>query len=36
MSETDHKIVSDAVAAAEADSDAEIVTIIARRSDALS
>lgn len=34
MSEADHKIVSDAVARAEEHTDAEIVTIVARRSDA--
>jgi len=33
MSEADHKLVTDAVAKAEASTDAEIVTIIARRSD---
>ncbi len=34
MTEADHLIVTDAVAAAEANTDAEIVTIVARRSDA--
>ena len=34
MSETDHAIVTQAVAAAEQHTDAEIVTIVARRSDA--
>lgn len=34
MSEADHRLVSDAVAAAEAQTDGEIVTIVARRSDA--
>ncbi|MBN8831070.1 MAG: hypothetical protein J0G94_10710 [Sphingomonadales bacterium] len=34
MSEADHRIVTDAVARAEAHTDAEIVTIVARRSDA--
>ncbi len=34
MSEADHTIVTDAVATAEAETDAEIVTIVARRSDA--
>lgn len=34
MSEADHRIVTDAVAQAERGTDAEIVTIIARRSDA--
>jgi putative membrane protein len=34
MSEADHAIVHDAVGKAEADTDAEIVTIVARRSDA--
>ena len=34
MSEADHRIVTDAVAKAEQQTDAEIVTIVARRSDA--
>jgi len=34
MSDADHAVVTDAVAAAEANTDAEIVTIVARRSDA--
>ncbi|MBN9161020.1 MAG: hypothetical protein J0I07_08660, partial [Myxococcales bacterium] len=34
MSEADHRIVTDAVAKAELKTDAEIVTIVARRSDA--
>lgn len=34
MSEADHRLITDAVAKAEADTDAEIVTIVARRSDA--
>jgi putative membrane protein len=34
MTEADHRIVTDAVARAEAHTDAEIVTIVARRSDA--
>ena len=34
MSEADHRLITGAVAAAEADTDAEIVTIVARRSDA--
>lgn len=34
MTEADHRLVTDAVAKAEADTDAEIVTIVARRSDA--
>jgi putative membrane protein len=34
MNEADHAIVSDAVSRAEANTDAEIVTIVARRSDA--
>ena len=34
ISEADHRLITGAVAAAEADTDAEIVTIVARRSDA--
>ncbi len=34
MTEADHRVVTDAVAAAELHTDAEIVTIVARRSDA--
>src|SRR5690606_29659021 len=34
MSEADHRLVTNAVAQAEARTDAEIVTIVARRSDA--
>ncbi|HZV17542.1 MAG TPA: hypothetical protein VFF84_02505 [Sphingobium sp.] len=34
MSEADHRLITDAVAKAETDTDAEIVTIVARRSDA--
>ncbi|HWJ69245.1 MAG TPA: hypothetical protein VNS79_04255 [Sphingobium sp.] len=34
MSEADHRLITDAVAAAEARTDAEIVTIVASRSDA--
>lgn len=34
MTDADHKLVTDAVAAAEASTDGEIVTIVARRSDA--